>query len=86
MKSNMFSDGVVNSRKAIQNSYADLLLYYREKGLGRKSEIAGAIITEDLIDTIEERYKQLGGNPAQLYLRASMPSDNGQINRKEKKR
>jgi len=79
-------NSAINSRKYIVNSYADLLLYYRNKGLGKKSEIAGALITEELINTIERRFKQLGGNPALLYLRASMPSINGILKKKEPKR
>ncbi len=76
-------NSVVISRRYIKNSYADLLLYYREKGLGEASEITGAIITEDLIKAIERRFKQLGGNTVLLYLRASMPSLNGQLKKKE---
>ena len=72
-------NNIRNSRRYILNSYEGLLMYYRNKGLGNKSEIAGAIITKELINTIERRYKQLGGNPALLYLRASMPSPNGQL-------
>ena len=68
------------------NSYASLLIYYRDKGLGNKSEIAGVIITEDLVNTIERRYKQLGGNPTLLYLKESMPMSNGQLKKKEPKR
>jgi len=81
-----WAEGAINSRRYIINSYADLLLYYRNKGLGKKSEITGAIITEELINTIERRFKQLGGNPALLYLRASMPSLNGLIKKREPKR
>ena len=76
-------NSAVNSRRYIKNTYASLLIYYKEKGLGKKSEIAGVIITEQLINTIERRFKQLGGNPALLYLRASMPSLNGQLKKKE---
>ena len=67
------------------NSYASLLIYYRDKGLGNKSEIAGVIITEDLVNTIERRYKQLGGNPTLLYLKESMPMSNGQLKKKEQR-
>ena len=76
----------VNSRRYIINSYASLLIYYRSVGIGNQSDIAGVIITEGLINTIERRYKQLGGNPVMLYLRASMPSLNGQLKEKESKR
>ena len=79
-------NSAINSRSYIINSYASLLIYYRERGLGKASEIAGAIITEDLINTIERRFKQLGGNPALLYLRESMTSPNGQLKKKEYKR
>jgi hypothetical protein len=79
-------NNITNSRRYIINSYENLLIYYRNKGLGNKSEIAGVIITEDLINTIERRYKQLGGNPVMLYLRASKPSLNGQLKEKEPKR
>tara|TARA_Y100000310_G_scaffold320643_1_gene377290 strand:- start:754 stop:1014 length:261 start_codon:yes stop_codon:yes gene_type:complete len=76
----------INSRRYIVNSYANLLVYYRDKGIGKTSEITGAVITEDLINAIERRYKQLGGNPAFLYIKASMPTPNGQLNKKEPKR
>ena len=79
-------NSAVNSRRYIKNSYASLLIYYRETGIGSKSEIAGVTITEDLISTIERRFKQLGGNPALLYLRTPMPSPNGQLKKKEYKR
>jgi len=76
----------INSRRYIINSYASLLIYYRSIGVGNQSEIAGVIITEDLIKTIERRFKQLGGNTTLLYLRAPMPSPNGQLKKKEYKR
>ena len=76
----------VNSRRYIINSYASLLIYYRSIGVGNQSEIAGVIITEDLIKTIERRFKQLGGNTTLLYLGAPMPSPNGQLKKKEYKR
>jgi len=74
-------NSAINSRQYIIGSYASLLIYYRGKGLGETSDITGAIITKDLINTIERRYKQLGGEPAQLYLRV-----NGQLKKKEPKR
>ena len=70
----------------IRNSYAQLLLYYYKMGVGSSSEITGTTITDVLIDTIERRYGQLGGNTALLYLRASMPTPNGQLKKKELKR
>ena len=79
-------NSAVNSRRYIINSYANLLIYYRSVGIGNQSEIAGVIITEDLIKTIERRFKQLGGSPTLLYLRTPMPSQNGQLKKKEYKR
>jgi len=76
----------INSRRYIINSYANLLIYYRDKGLGKISDITGAVITKELVNTIEKRYKQLGGEPALLYLRAAMPTPNGQLKKKEPKR
>ena len=79
-------NSAINSKSYIRNSYADLLIYYRDTGIGNQSDIAGAIITEGLINTIERRFKQLGGNTALLYLRTPMPSPNGQLKKKEYKR
>ena len=63
----------------IRNSYAQLLLYYYKMGVGNVSEITGTTITEVLIDTIERRYGQLGGNSVVLKLRDHRPSINGTI-------
>ena len=79
-------DLFIGSRSFVKNSYAQLLLYYYKMGVGKVSEIAGVIITDGLINTIEKRFKQLGGNTALLYLRASMPTPNGQLKKKEPKR
>ena len=46
----------------VRSSYKELLQYYYAN-VGKKSVIAGAIITKDLIATIERRYEQLGGKP-----------------------
>ena len=86
MVDDQYDNSAINSRRYVINSYANLLIYYRDKGLGKISEITGAVITEELINTIERRYKQLGGEPALLYLRAAMPTPNGQLKKKEPKR
>ena len=67
----------------IKNSYAELLLYYYRLGIGGISEISGAVITDELIETIETRYKQLGGDPIHLRLKNYMPSKNGTDNQYE---
>ena len=69
----------------IRNSYAQLLLYYYKMGVGSVSEITDTTITSVLIDTIEKRFKQLGGNTALLYLRASMPTPNGQLKKRNQR-
>jgi len=81
-----FDNSAINSRHSIKNSYASLLIYYRDRGIGKTSDITGAVITKELVNTIEKRYKQLGGEPALLYLRAAMPTPNGQLKKKEPKR
>ena len=47
---------------SVRNSYKELLQYYYANK-GKKSEHTGAIITNELISTIEIRYEQLGGKP-----------------------
>ena len=69
----------------IRNSYAQLLLYYYKIGVGSVSEITGATITEVLIDTIEKRYEQLGGNSVILKLRDHKPSRNGTIKKRNQR-
>ena len=77
---------IVGSNGYVKNSYAQLLLYYYKKGVGKVSEIAGVTITDSLISTIERRYKQLGGDPVMLKLRDYRPSINGILKKKEPKR
>ena len=67
------------SIKFIRNSYAQLLLYYYKMGVGSVSEITDTTITEVLIDTIERRYEQLGGNSVVLKLRDHRHSRNGTL-------
>ena len=69
----------------IRNSYAQLLLYYYKIGVGSVSEITGTTITEVLIDTIEKRYEQLGGNSVILKLRDYRPSINGTIKKRNQR-
>ena len=49
------------STTATRKGYRDQLIYYYNLGVGKISEIAGVVITKKLIDTLEKRYKQLGG-------------------------
>ena len=43
-----------------------LLRHYYEIGVGERSRFAGTIVTDNLIDTIQNRYKQLGGKMKDL--------------------
>ena len=54
-------DGTYISTANTKKGYKDQLIYYYNKGVGKVSEIAGVNITKKLINTIEKRYKQLGG-------------------------
>ena len=38
-----------------------LLRHYYQIGVGERSKIAGSIVTDNLIDTIQNRYLELGG-------------------------
>ena len=44
-----------------RRDYKAQLIHYYNKGIGSTSEIAGVMITKELISTIEKRYKELGG-------------------------
>jgi len=47
--------------KRILEIYKDMLRHYRQEGLGERSKYAGCIIKQVMIDTLERRYIQLGG-------------------------
>ena len=50
----------------VLSSYRMLLRHYYEIGVGDRSKFAGVIVTDNLIDTIQNRYKQLGGKMKDL--------------------
>lgn len=50
----------------VLSSYRMLLRHYYEIGVGERSRFAGTIVTDNLIDTIQNRYKQLGGKMKDL--------------------
>ena len=50
----------------VLSSYRMLLRYYYKIGVGERSRFAGVIVTDDLIDTIQNRYKELGGKMKDL--------------------
>ena len=54
-------NSVYSNLGSIKTGYKEQLIYYYNLGVGKVSEIAGVLITKDLISTIENRYAQLGG-------------------------
>ena len=49
------------ARLRILEGYKSMIRHYREEGLGERSKYAGCIIKQNMIDTLEKRYIQLGG-------------------------
>ena len=50
------------SRLRVLDVYRNMLRHYKDQGLGERSKYAGCIIKQNMIDTLERRYIQLGGN------------------------
>ena len=50
----------------VLSSYRMLLRHYYEIGVGERSRIAGNIVTDKLIDVIQNRYIALGGKMKDL--------------------
>ena len=50
------------SRRRVLDTYKDMLRHYRKEGVGERSKYAGCIIKQNMIETLERRYKQLGGS------------------------
>ena len=50
------------SRSRVLDTYKNMLRHYREEGLGERSKYAGCIIKQNMIDTLERRFIQLGGD------------------------
>ena len=46
----------------VLSTYKGMLRHYYDQGLGERSKYAGCIIKQNMIDTLEARYIQLGGN------------------------
>ena len=51
-----------DSRRRVLDTYRNMLRHYYKEGLGERSKYAGCIIKQNMIDTLERRYKQLGGS------------------------
>ena len=50
------------SRLRVLDVYRNMLRHYKDQGIGERSKYAGCIIKQNMIDTLERRYIQLGGN------------------------
>ncbi len=48
-------------RGRVLHGYKQMLRHYREEGIGERSKYAGCIIKQNMIDTLEKRFVQLGG-------------------------
>jgi len=55
-------------REKVLSSYRMLLRHYYTIGVGERSQFAGVIVTDRLIDVIQGRYKQLGGRMEEINL------------------
>ena len=51
-----------DTRRRVLDVYKDMLRHYRQEGVGERSKYAGCIIKQNMIDTLERRYIQLGGS------------------------
>ena len=51
----------IEARRRIREGYRSMLRHSQEKGIGERSEFAGCIIRQNLVDTIRKRFLQLGG-------------------------
>ena len=49
------------SKRRVLDTYRQMLRHYQQEGLGERSKSAGCIIKQNMIDTLERRYIQLGG-------------------------
>ena len=49
------------SKRRVLDTYKNMLRHYYKEGLGERSKYAGCIIKQNMIDTLERRYIQLGG-------------------------
>jgi hypothetical protein len=51
-----------DTKRRILNTYKQMLRHYQEEGLGERSKYAGCIIKQNMINTLERRFIQLGGD------------------------
>ena len=49
------------SKRRVLDTYRQMLRQQQQEGVGERSKYAGCIIKQNMIDTLERRYIQLGG-------------------------
>ena len=49
------------SKRRVLDTYRQMRRHYQQEGVGERSKYAGCIIKQNMIDTLERRYIQLGG-------------------------
>ena len=60
-------ENIKNDRLYIRHMYETMLEYYSQN-IGSESEIAGAIITERMINNMQYRYRELYGRSYHIYI------------------
>ena len=58
-----------DTKRRILCTYKEMLHHYKEEGLGERSKYAGCIIKQNMIDTLERRFIQLGGELEDVWIR-----------------
>ena len=69
-----FDDAVSNLKEAtfdinsrIRSNYLTMIKYYLKAGDGAVSKYSGAVVTENLINTLIKRFIELGGKYQDIY-------------------
>ena len=57
------------TKRRILETYKNMLRHYKDEGLGERSKYAGCIIKQNMIDTLERRFIQLGGELEDVGIR-----------------
>ena len=57
------------TRSRVLATYRNMLRDYKQEGLGERSKYAGCSIKQNLIDTLERRFIQLGGKLEDVWVR-----------------
>ena len=58
-----------DTKRRILRTYKEMLRHYKDQGLGERSKYAGCIIKQNMINTLERRFIQLGGELEDVWIR-----------------